>query len=311
MRTNKMNQAGFSEVETMDEVVFTCLQPKKLNDTQSSAVYNFKLAVERKIRTYRDDRNWAVVEIPLDLLEVDLAYQREPRNYEVAQITNEFDMNRVEIKAASIRKVGKTWHIYLMDGAHTLSALLFMRAMGFPISGMVCKVFVNLTQKDEARLFASQNKGKTNLRGYERYKAELCGECETAVAIDKVLKEFGLTTKVNYNSTINRNHNVNAIEELYRIVEKNGGEEGLRFVFSIIQDLGWDGQTMAYTQRVLAGISSTYKACKDNAIKRNQLILGMKAFDDCDAFLKEAQNTDKYEGHPAQKVRAYLNGLIG
>ena len=101
MRTNKMNQAGFSEVETMDEVVFTCLQPKKLNDAQSSAVYNFKLAVERKIRTYRDDRNWAVVEIPLDLLEVDLAYQREPRNYEVAQITNEFDMNRVEIKAAS------------------------------------------------------------------------------------------------------------------------------------------------------------------------------------------------------------------
>lgn len=33
MRTNKMNQVGFSEVETMDEVVFTCLQPKKLSNS--------------------------------------------------------------------------------------------------------------------------------------------------------------------------------------------------------------------------------------------------------------------------------------
>lgn len=305
-----MNKKGFSEAETIDEVVFNCLRPKKLDTTQSNAVYNFKTAVERKIHAHGDDRNWAVVEIPLDLLEVDLAYQREPRNYEVAAITNEFDMNRVEIKAASIRKVGKTWHIYLMDGAHTLSALLFMRATGMSIMGMVCKVFVNLTQKEEARLFASQNKGKTNLRGYERYKAELCGECSTAVSIDKVLKEFGLTTKVNYNSTINRHKNVNAIEELYRIVEKKGGEESLRFVFSVIQDLGWDGQEMAYTQRMLAGISYCFKACKDDSSKRSKLILGMKAFENCDAFLKVAQNTDDYEGHPAEKVRAYLNGLI-
>lgn len=310
MRTNKMNQAGFStQVETIDEVVFNCLQPKKLTHDQSNLVLSFKKSLEAEIEKRGDNRNWGIREIPLFIPEVDLDYQRIVKNAEVAKIVNNFNINKVDVKSASIRKVNGKWKVFLMDGAHTLSALLFMQATGYPVDTMTVKLFVGLTQAQEADLFATQNEGHTNIRGYERYKAELCAGHANALAIDKVLKEFGLTTKVNYNSTINRNRNVNAIEELYRI-EKTGGEDALRFVFSIIQRLGWGSQEMAYTQRILAGLRSVYKACKDTPEKETALICGMKTWGSCKAFLDKAQSTDQYEGHPAEKVRAYLNGLI-
>ena len=268
-----------------------------------------RIDVEKEIEERNDNRNWAIREIPLIIPNVDLAYQREVRNSEVAKIVNKFDINKVEVKSASIRKVNGKWRIFLMDGAHTLSVLLFMKAMGYPVDSMVVKLFVGLTQAQEADLFATQNEGHTNIRGYERYKADLCAQHKNALNIDRVLKEFGLTTKVNYNTSINRNRNVNAIEELYRI-EKTGGEDALRFVFSVIQRLGWGSQEMAYTQRILAGLRSVYKPIQDNPEKESLLVHGMKALGSCKQFLDEAQGTDKYEGHPAEKVRAYLNGLI-
>lgn len=312
MTTNNkmMNEKGFSaKMETIDEIVFDCMKPRKLTDDQNNLVLTFKRSVEKEIEERNDNRNWAIREIPLIIPNVDLAYQREVRNFEVAKIVNKFDINKVEVKSASIRKVNGKWRIFLMDGAHTLSVLLFMKAMGYPVDSMVVKLFVGLTQAQEADLFATQNEGHTNIRGYERYKADLCAQHKNALNIDRVLKEFGLTTKVNYNTSINRNRNVNAIEELYRI-EKTGGEDALRFVFSVIQRLGWGSQEMAYTQRILAGLRSVYKPIQDNPEKEALLIHAMKACGSCKQFLDEAQGTDKYEGHPAEKVRAYLNGLI-
>lgn len=293
----------------VSEILGESLKAKKLTNDQSAAIYSLKLTVEDKIERKKDGRNWSIEEIPLSMPEVNLAYQREPKWWEVKKIIENFDINKVEVKAASIRKVDGKWHVYLMDGAHTLAVLLYMQKIGFPIYAITVKLFVGLTLKDEAYLFATQNEGKTNLRGYERYKAELCAEMPEAVAIDKVTKEFGLTVKTNHNSTINRAKNINAIEELYRIA-KRFGEEGLRFVFYVLRLVGWTDD-LVYTQRILSGISSCYPLCKDNANKSNYLITCLKQFETCDAFVSRAQETIKeHEGHPADKIRDFAKSFI-
>lgn len=300
----RINLNTIQNEKSVSEVLFEALKPKAVTNEQSKAIYALKLAVERKIEKRNDGRNWSIEEVPLCFPEIDLRYQREPRNEEVAKITNEFNINKVEVKAASIRKVGGIWHLFLMDGGHTLSALLYMRSKGFPIFSIVCKVFVNLTLEEEAEIFATQNEGKTNLRGYERYKAELCAKMPTATIINKVTKEFGLTVKTNHNSTINRHDNINAVEELYRIVERNG-ENGLRFVFFALQSTGWTDD-MVYTQRMLAGISACYRYCNDSA-SFNYFITNLKQFSTCDEFVSFAQDKIKeHEGHPAEKIRDYL-----
>ena len=123
----KINLTNIKNEKSVSEVLFDALKPKAITNEQSKTVYALKLSVEREIEKREDGRNWAIRDIPLYLPEVDLHYQREPKNYEVAKITNNFNINKVEVKAASIRKVGNTWHLFLMDGAHTLSVLLYMR----------------------------------------------------------------------------------------------------------------------------------------------------------------------------------------
>lgn len=282
------NNIENTKVETIDEIIFDCLRPKKVTNKASQAVLNIRNTVERELEKGGENKNWAIREIPLDLLEVDMAYQREPKNCEIAKITNSFDLNRVEVKAASIRKVDGVWHIYLMDGAHTLSSLLFMRSRGYNVKSMTCKTFINLSQQQEASLFASQNLGKTNIRGYERYKAELCARYPEALAIDKVTKEFGLTIKTNHSETyINRYKNINAIEELYRIVRRHG-EDGLRFVFQIIKDLHWEEDKMSYTQRMLGGLIKIYPTCVSDDEKKDAIIVGLSAFKSSNEFFDYA-----------------------
>lgn len=293
--------------KSVSEVLFEALQPKSISNEQSKTVYAYKQSIERELDKKDDARNWAVREIPLDLLEIDLRYQREPRNSEVAKITNNFDINKVEIKVASIRKVDGTWHIYLLDGAHTLSSLLYKRSQGEPYATLTCRTFVGLTLEQEAMLFASQNSCKTNIRGYERYKAELCAKMPTAMIINQVTSEFGLTVKTNHNSTINRSNNINAIEELYRIVKRDG-ENCLRFTLSVLQRTGWNDD-MTYTQRTLAGIAACYHNCED--VKAfNFFVANLKQFKTCAEFVSEAQaemnKQRKHLNHPAEQIRDYL-----
>lgn len=307
MKTN-MNNTVITE-KSISEVLFDVLEPKKITSEQSRIIYNLKLAVERAIEQKNDGRNWAIRDIPLDLLEVDLAYQREPKNHEIAKITNKFDINKVEVKAASIRKVNGEWHIFLMDGAHTLSALLYVRSHNINTTNfMTCKVFVGLTQKQEAELFAAQNEGKTNIRGMDRYKAELCAEVPNAVIIDKITKKFGLTVKTNFSTTINRYRNINAIEALYRIVKRNG-ETGLNFVFSAISLLGWENEEMAYNQKTLMGFDACYSKCKDSSCLSATLaglVANIKSVHDtCADFIEGSTSIKEKASHPAEQVRTY------
>ena len=266
-------------------------------------------SAERELEKANYQRNWVVREVPLDILEIDMDYQREPKDSELAKILLHFDMNKVDIKMASLRRDenGKL-HLYVVDGYHTLVVLQMMQKKHPEIQfRMALKCFAGLTKKQEADIFSTQNEFHTNIRGYERYKAELVAEKPCALAIRRQLKMFGLTTKNDITSQVNRVRNVNAIEELYRIYKKNG-EEAINYTFQLIHDAGWEDSTWAYKQRTLGGISCTFEEGQ-NPYARARLLCAMSSVS-CEQFLDDALKLGGGDHH-SDKVRNYCKSLMG
>lgn len=292
MKTNNTNKT------IIEATIKSALRVK----TENTAIRGIVADAEKEME--RTGRHWVVREIPINLIEVDTEYQRVPRNYEVVSINDEYDPDRVDVKVCSARKdENGVWHLYLIDGFHTL-AVEIMRGQ----QNIYVKLFVGLTQQREAQLFARQKDGVTNIRGYERYRADLVAGDEPAITIKAVLDKYGLTVKNNTSTVINRYKNINSIEELYRIVKryKNEGKEALDYVLEMIEKAGWSNGSkenkMAYTQRILGGLAGTYEICKD-PIKKN-LLLTYISHKTCEEFLAEAYGANKGD-HYSDKVKNY------
>lgn len=194
------------------------------------------------------------------------------------------------------------------DGYHTLIVLRLLQEKYPEIQfRMALKCFAGLSKKQEADIFSTQNEYHTNIRGYERYKAELVAEKPCALAIQRQLKMFGLTTKNDITSQVNRVRNVNAIEELYRIYKKNG-EEAINYTFQLIHDAGWEDSTWAYKQRTLGGISCTFEEGQ-NPYARARLLCAMSSVS-CEQFLDDALKLGGGDHH-SDKVRDYCKSLMG
>lgn len=291
------------------EQLHKALQPIKIDAENQTYLKSLLASAERELEKANYQRNWVVREVPLDILEIDMDYQREPKDSELAKILLHFDMNKVDIKMASLRrdKNGKL-HLYVVDGYHTLVVLQMMQKKHPEIQfKMALKCFAGLTKKQEADIFSTQNEYHTNIRGYERYKAELVAEKPCALAIQRQLKMFGLTTKNDITSQVNRVRNVNAIEELYRIYKKNG-EEAIHYTFQLIHDAGWEDSTWAYKQRTLGGISCTFEEGQ-NPYARARLLCAMSSVS-CEQFLDDALKLGGGDHH-SDKVRDYCKSLMG
>lgn len=291
------------------EQLHKALQPVKIDAGNQAYLKSLLTSAERELEKASYKRNWVVREVPLDILEIDMDYQREPKDSELAKILLHFDMNKVDIKMASLRRDenGKL-HLYVVDGYHTLVILQMMQKKHPEIQfRMALKCFAGLTKKQEADIFSTQNEYHTNIRGYERYKAELVAEKPCALAIQRQLKMFGLTTKNDITSQVNRVRNVNAIEELYRIYKKNG-EEAINYTFQLIRDAGWEDSTWAYKQRTLGGISCTFEEGQ-NPYARARLLCAMSSVS-CEQFLDDALKLGGGDHH-SDKVRDYCKSLMG
>lgn len=131
------------------EELHKALQPIEIGAENQAYLKSILASIERELNKLDYKRNWAVREIPLDIPEIDLDYQRVPRDSEVAKIINNFDMNKVDIKMASIRRDenGKL-HLYIVDGYHTLIVLRLLQEKHPEIQFRIAlKCFAGLTKK--------------------------------------------------------------------------------------------------------------------------------------------------------------------
>lgn len=303
MKTNNITieTVNPTAIETCDES-FKSYNPRK-NSAPLFYVLNLEYKIKAKLAKRTDGRRYEVMPVSIGHLSIDMNYQREHTIGEVAKIIRDFDINKVDIKTASIRD-GKIW---LIDGFHTYEA---MKQLDY--TEMECRVFVDLTEADEAEMFRRQDDNKTRIRPYENFKAALKdGRDETTNIIKRVCDKYGVTIKQEMS---NKNCNINSLKGVIKIV-KWYGEEGFDYVLKAIKDSGWPEEKTTYNERVLTGLAETYLDCGHNSDNYGILLTQMHQAENAEDFIEWAVDYCYVNGinknsHICDKVGGCIKHII-
>jgi len=249
----------------------------------------------------REGKTFIVEDIAISVLTSDEQYQRPiNRMSEITDIIKNYNPLKVDIKKVSIRKVGGTWYVFLLDGKHTQIVETLMNH-----KTLCCQVYWGLTQKQEALLFSTQNEGKTTIKGYDKIKAEYIARVPRAVAIIDTLKKNHSSIKDSSNV-----RNINSVQLLYR-AEKLYGVDGINFIFKVYKDAGWIDMKTAYTQRLL-NVFLCYPYCKEDKKAYARLVSLMKQYtpkEFADMAIDEGNDINP-DAHPEEQVRDFYLRIV-
>ena len=84
------------------EQLHKALQPIKIDAENQAYLKSLLASAERELEKANYQRNWVVREVPLDILEIDMDYQREPKDSELAKILLHFEYKRTNHKTIII-----------------------------------------------------------------------------------------------------------------------------------------------------------------------------------------------------------------
>lgn len=166
-----------------------------------------------------------IVRIPESQLHVNDDYQRNLNVALVDKIVEGFDEALVD--PVRVWKTGEDSY-EIIDGQHTTEAL---RQLGRRV--IPCFVLNgSTTMEDAAAFFVKRNTGRKPLRPLEIFKADLAAKNPRAVAINKIVEEFGLRIASGVADGIA------AIRKVQRVYD-DAGPTGLRNVLTVITG-AWD-----------------------------------------------------------------------
>lgn len=217
----------------------------------------------------------------------------------VRKIQKEFDITKVEYIILNFNPETLEWEV--LDGQHTLIAL---KEMGWDM--VQAKMYIGLTDKEKATIFATQYSKKTRLTPVNEYFVYRWAGMEPAKTIDLISKEFkvtigGLRTEV---------RTVTSVRKLNQIVKKYGAD-GLRFCYQLIEDSGWTCDPKAYTEAVLNIGYFAYPLC-DTKAKYNLLVSMLNQFVTCTEFIDYVRFEHKEISakHPEYGVRLTVEAIL-
>ena len=151
--------------------------------------------------------------------EVDPSVQREVVKPEVDAIAADFDREALGFISVSVRSTGQN---ILLDGLQRKTAAS-MVDFDEPVD---CIFHYNLTRSQEAALFRRLN-FRSNVSSIAGYKVAITEGLPEALAVDAVLREFGIPIGSG------RGGAFQAVRRALRIVSQPDGVDDLRFAFSV------------------------------------------------------------------------------
>lgn len=148
-----------------------------------------------------------LVELHAKEFSIDLKVQRELNEKRADQMAENFMPHALGIITASKRADG---HYYTLDGAHRISA-----ARKADYNGLIAtRLFEDLTLQEEATLFLTLNKSRS-VQAIDRFKVRITQGEPTAVAINQVLKTYGLHVEWANNDSLGVISAIGALEKVY------------------------------------------------------------------------------------------------
>lgn len=207
-----------------------------------------------------------IAAVPVALMKLDMSYQRV-LSANVKKLMTEWKNSECTFLRVSYRD----GYFYVLDGQHRLAVA---KAKG--IVELPCEIYTGLTQKDEALIFARQNRNVTKLNPFDTYKANLaCGDISIPeVRIDMEIARICGVYNVEVKKVGAYQPNPKTLRSLYRarqIVESNGSQV-FAWVLNVITSSDWNQEPTAYTKEMLAMLKNFYlEHCKDVNVESNAL----------------------------------------
>lgn len=184
-----------------------------------------------------------IAPFPIEGLERDPSYQREPNEMWIKYIQANWDdrVARVFNVAGSLRPDGRR---VVIDGWHKVQA-----ARGKGITHLWMVVFQGLTLEDEAQLFADLNRNRRLPKQWDMFHSLLTARDGAALAIDSITKRHGYYCAPR-NDTVDAIQAIGALFDVYR----RGGEVVLDTTLTVVR-AAWPDEDDAKEGTMLRALS--------------------------------------------------------
>lgn len=200
--------------------------------------------------------------IPVKLLRIDHEMYQRPLQKSFKHLLDNWDSNKCDPITVNYRSDG---FYYVINGQHRTEAA---KAKG--VNQIVCDVFVGLTLKEEADLFAGQYDGTTKLNPIDSYRAniirgeeidtlikEICDKYGVSVTYDKAPKVLGSLTVVRNiikPSVTNSGGKSSDARENVKIVD---------WIFDIFKQSGWESYKDTYNADMMQSLWYVWRNNQD------------------------------------------------
>jgi hypothetical protein len=183
--------------------------------------------------------------VPLSEMKIDLDYQRVATK-KVDKISNEWDVNKCDPISLSYRN-GK---FYITDGQHR-----YLPAVRNGESHLPGIIRTGLTQKDEAKIFVSQNDNVSRLTPYDTFKGNILLEDVVDCTIQRLCKKYNVI--ISQSQTKGAKGVLGSLTEARSIVRINGAN-CLEWIFKIIKACGWSDISGGYSSYIMRTLKTSY-----------------------------------------------------
>lgn len=183
--------------------------------------------------------------LPSTILEVPReSYQRNFNDKRAQKIAKEFDERIANEPKVSFRD----GRYFVFDGQHTIAARKLLNGGDdLPIK---CKVYFDMSEQDEALLFAQQTGVSAPLSAGAKLRAELFGEDPKALAFKAATEAVGLNIDYDQDRGKNRIGCIQTAREIYAAI----GEDRYKEAMEIIKTV-WDGAPDSFRSENIKGIA--------------------------------------------------------
>lgn len=226
------------------------------------------------------------------------AYQRQLNVKRVKQIAKNFDE-----RIANEPKVSqRNGHYYVFDGQHTIAARV-ERNGGKPLA-ILCKVYLGLSESDEATLFAQQNGYFADLTAGVKIRALIYAGDPVACKFQKVTESTGIRLDFSQQGGTKR---LACIATAFNEFQKIGAEK-YKEALMILLD-AWDGAFDSLRAESVSAMCE-FVDLYEGEYDRKRMIRRFREYDPINIFRKGRAMGDNMPGYKKYlyQVWAMYNG---
>ena len=189
--------------------------------------------------------------IPIRNLVSNQEYQRPLSENHIRKALEEFDVYQINPVKVS-RRDGIN---YVFDGQHTIE--IIASESGSRDTPVWCMIYDDLKYKEEAHIFADQQKHVKALSSFETFKAHIEADDPKQKMIEAIVQSYGLAI-----TSTKAKNGISAVSTLERIYDKYGQAVLDRTLH--LAAATWEGEDNSFSGSVLMGIARIVVAYGDS-----------------------------------------------